>query len=74
MPKAQENEFGQQLREARLAAGLSIDDAASLLRISSRMWKYLEKGERVPPTEAEAITQDRLLRTMAKVQLIKARR
>lgn len=60
--------FGQRLRMARRAAGLTIEDAAYIFKRSARQWKYWEADERIPPTESEVLTQERLLDGMAKVQ------
>ncbi len=53
--------FAEQLQESRNEAGLSIAAAAVLVGVSPRTWAYWETGNRVPPTEAEAITQERVL-------------
>ena len=62
--------FGQRLRVARRAAGLSIEEAASLLKRSSRQWKYWEADERLPPADREVLTQEKLLATMQKAEQI----
>lgn len=62
--------FGKRLRIARRAAGLSITEAASLLNRTPRLWKYWEADERTPPSEAKQITQEKLFKTLARVQEI----
>ena len=62
--------FGQRLRIARRSSGLSINEAASLLKRSPRLWKHWEADERIPPAEAEVLTQERLLSTMARAEQI----
>ena len=53
--------FSAQLRKAREKAGLSIADAAKQAGVSPRTWAYWEKGQRLPPAEADAITRERLI-------------
>lgn len=62
--------FGQRLRMARRAAGLSIEDAAYIFKRSPRQWKYWEADERTPPAEADVLTQERLLAAMDKAQTV----
>ncbi len=67
--------FGQQLRMARRKAGLSIEDAASLMHRTPRLWKYWEADQRTPPKEKELLeqlTQEKLFKTLTRVQEIKA--
>lgn len=62
--------FGQRLRMARRAAGLSIEDAAYIFHRSARQWKYWEADERTPPAESEVITQEKLMAGIAKAGAI----
>lgn len=62
--------FGQRLRIARRAAGLSIEDAAYIFQRSPRQWKYWESDERTPPAESEVITQEKLMAGIAKAAAI----
>lgn len=58
-------EFAKKLIELRTLAGLSIADAAKAAGVSSRTWSYWEAGERLPPSEKEAVTQERVIRKLA---------
>ena len=56
--------FAEQLRKAREASDLTLDQAAQLCGVSRRTWCYWEDGDREPATEADAITQERLLKAL----------
>ena len=60
--------FAEQLHESRNEAGLSIAAGAILVGVSPRTWAYWETGHRVPPSEAEAITQERVLSKLGAVK------
>lgn len=62
--------FGQRLRIARRSVKLSIADAASLRNVSVRLWKYWEADEKIPPTDAEANTQESLFRFFDRVKAV----
>ena len=57
--------FSTQLKSARLAAGLSQARAAAQCGLSLRGYRNFETGEQTPATEAEAVTQERLLARLA---------
>lgn len=59
--------FGEQLRTAREAAGLTQKQAAAKRGVSKRLWEYWEKDEKLPPAEKEAVTQERLLAWVKKL-------
>ena len=52
---------GDQLRKYRLAAGLTIEQAAKAEGVSKRLWEYWEKNEKLPPVERDVLTRERLL-------------
>ena len=52
--------FPAQLRKAREKAGLSVELAAKAAGVLPRTWAYWEVGKRLPPTERDAITRERL--------------
>lgn len=62
--------FGQRLRFARRAAGLSIEEAASLFNRSSRLWKFWEADQRIPPVQEDVITQEKLFETLGRAERI----
>ena len=57
----QEGTYGGELRKARLAAGLTIEQAAKAEGVSKRLWEYWEKNEKLPPAERDVLTRERLL-------------
>ncbi len=56
--------YGEKLRKARKAAGLTQAQAADVLNISKRQLEKIESGEVLPPTVRQAITRERLLATL----------
>lgn len=56
--------FGDQLRKAREKAGLTQAQAATRWGVSKRTVEHWEKGQRLPPTERDAITRERLLASL----------
>jgi hypothetical protein len=52
---------GDQLRKYRIAAGLTIGQAAKAEGVSKRLWEYWEKNEKLPPDEGDVLTRERLL-------------
>lgn len=56
-----EGTCGGELRKARLAAGLTIEQAAKVEGVSKRLWEYWEKNEKLPPAERDVLTRERLL-------------
>jgi transcriptional regulator with XRE-family HTH domain len=53
--------FGAQLKKLRIAAGLTVEAAAKAEGVSKRLWEYWEAGEKLPPAERDALTQERIL-------------
>lgn len=52
---------GAQLKKYRIAAGLTIEQAANAEGVSKRLWEYWEKNEKLPPAERDVLTRERLL-------------
>jgi transcriptional regulator with XRE-family HTH domain len=52
---------GAQLKKYRLAAGLTVEQAAREEGVSKRLWEYWEADEKLPPHERDALTRERLL-------------
>jgi transcriptional regulator with XRE-family HTH domain len=53
--------FSEQLKARRKAAGLTPLEAAKAEGVSVRLWAYWEAGEKLPPTEKEVVTQEKIL-------------
>lgn len=52
--------FAAQLKEARLAAGLTQAEAAKLLGVTAQAVYFWEAGKRIPPT-GPSLTQENIL-------------
>lgn len=55
------------LKQLRLAAGLTVRQAAQLEGVSMRLWAYWEAGKNLPPLESEVRTLERLLGRWAEI-------
>lgn len=60
--------YGEKLRRARKAAGLTQAQAADVLKISKRHLEKIEAGEVIPPSDGQAITRERLLATLENIK------
>lgn len=57
--------YGDQLRDARKAAGLTQKEAAEMFGVSKTTWITWESGESTPPADNEVVTQEALLDGLA---------
>lgn len=60
--------FAYRLHEARIKAKLTQQEAAKLTGYSQSLICMWEKGQRTPPSEKAAVTQERVLAAILKQQ------
>lgn len=67
---------GQKLRKIRTDAGLTVAAAATHEGVSKRVWEYWEDDQRLPPSEKEVRTRERVfarLQSLARAAAVSAR-